>query len=138
MNQPQASARPPAVPPDRYGRRHPAHGRPGALIGGGVVVVLMLTFAVWMGVREARKPVRFRNGTFAALDDGSARLEFAVTTDPGRTVVCTVRIFNSGLTEVGRLDVTVGPSTEPEIRGEAIVPTFEPASSGQIKDCVVT
>jgi hypothetical protein len=107
------------------------------VIGGGVVITLTLTFAVWMGMREARIPVRFRDGAFTALDDGSARLEFVVTTDPGRTAVCTIRMFNSGLTEVGRLDVTVGPSTERRIRGEATVPTFERATSGQVKDCVV-
>jgi hypothetical protein len=105
------------------------------MIGAVVMVLAMFGFAVWMGVREARKPAHWRSGAFTAVDDGLARLEFTVTTTPGRRIVCTVQMFNPGLTEVGRMDVTVGPSTSREIASVATVPTFELASSGTVGAC---
>lgn len=138
MSQQDAPARPPAgPPPDRYGRRDPRRSRRGALIGGGLVVVLMLTWAGWVGIRQSQIPVRWDGLRFALVDDGHARLTFRVLTDPGRKIVCTVRMFNSGLTEVGRTDVTLGPSTEPTFRADVTVPTFEPATSGVVRGCVL-
>lgn len=136
MSQPEAPPRSPADrPPDRYRRSDPTRARRGTMIGAVVMVLAMLGFAVWMGVREARKPAHWRSGAVTAVDDGSARLEFTVTTTPGRRIVCTVQMFNPGLTEVGRMDVTVGPSTEPKIVTVATVPTFELASSGTVQAC---
>jgi hypothetical protein len=89
-----------------------------------------------MGIREARKPVRWHAGSFTAIDDGRAQLVLFVTTDPGGTAVCSVQMLNAGLTEVGRLDVTVGPSPQGDIRAVATVPTFELATSGKIRGCV--
>lgn len=136
MSQPEAPPRGPAGrPPDRYRRSDPERTRRRTRIGAVVMVLAMLGFAVWMGVREARKPAHWRSGAFTAVDDGSAQLEFTVTTTPGRRIVCTVQMFNPGLTEVGRTDVTVGPSTAQEIVTVATVPTFELASSGTVRTC---
>lgn len=138
MSQSEAPARRPAgPPPDRYGRGDPAAGRRRAMIGGGVVVVLLLAWAGWVAVRQATTPVRWQTGAFDAQDDGHAALTFRVTTDPGRSVVCTVRMFNSGLTEVGRADVTVGPSTDRTFASTVTIPTFEAATSGQVRACAV-
>jgi len=125
-----ASGAPYARAPVRSGSRR-------ALIGGGVVAALLLAWAGWVGVRQAQIPVRWQEGMFTLLDDGHAQLEFSVTTDPGTAVVCTVRMLNSGLTEVGRMDVTVGPSTERTFRTRATILTFEAASSGTIRTCAV-
>lgn len=121
--------------PDRYGHRGPRQGRRAAIAGGGVVALAMLSWAGWVGVRQARTPATWQVGSFQAVDDGHARLAFDVTTEPGRTVVCTVRMFNAGLTEVGRMDVTVGPSTQRTFQAVVTVPTFEPAVSGRIRAC---
>jgi len=138
MTQPEALPRYPTAPPaDRYGRRDPVRSRRNGLIAAGVMVALMLGFAVWMGVREARKPVYWDSNGFTAVDDGQARLTVFVTVDPGRTAVCTVQMFNAGLTEVGRLDVAVGPAAEPRIAKVVTVPTFEFATSGKVTDCTV-
>jgi hypothetical protein len=107
------------------------------VIGGAVVAVLILMWAGWVAVRQARTPVTWTSGTFTAVDDGHARLQFTVTTDPGRAAVCTVRMFSSELTEVGRTDVTVGPSRERTIRAVATVPTFALAASGRVRACAV-
>lgn len=138
MTKPEAPARTPAgPPPDRYGRR-PGGGRPrGALIGGVIVVLLTLSWAAWVGLRQAQTPVRWKAGAFTALDDGRAQLQVTVTTDPGQRVVCTVRMLNGGLTEVGRLDATLGPSSERTFRTTVTVPTFEAASSARIRACAV-
>ena len=105
------------------------------MIGAVVTVLTMLAFAVWMGVRESLKPAHWQDGAFTVVDDGTARLEFTVTTTPGRRIVCTVQILNPGLTEVGRRDITVGPSREKAITTVATIPTFERASSGTVRSC---
>jgi hypothetical protein len=105
------------------------------MVGAVITVLLMLGFAVWMGVRESLKPAHWQDGAFSVVDDGTARLEFTVTTKPGRRIVCTVQMLNTGLTEVGRKDVTVGPSQSEVIKATATIPTFERASSGKIRGC---
>jgi hypothetical protein len=102
-----------------------------------VVALVMLSWAVWMGVRRQEAGLRWQPGAFTAVDDGQATLELTVSVDPGRTAVCTVRMLNSGLTVVGRKDVTIGPSAERTIQTVARVPTFEKASTGEIRACAV-
>jgi hypothetical protein len=134
----QSAAQPRVVagpPPGRYRGRSPEQNRRGVMVGAAVMVLLMLGFAVWMGVRESLKAAHWQDGTFSAVDDGTARLEFTVTTTPGRRIVCSVQMLNPGLTEVGRKDVTVGPSQEKVIKATATIPTFERASSGKIRGC---
>ena len=80
--------------------------------------------------------VRWQDGAFTALDDGRAQLSFSVTTDPGHAAVCTLRMFNAGLTEVGRTDVRVGPSRARTFSVTAVVPTFETATGGTVRACV--
>lgn len=122
---------------DRYGRREPGAGRRAGIAAAAVLVLLGVVWAGWIGVRQARTPVRWVESTVTTVDDGTAQLAFSVTTDPGNAVVCTVRMFNQGLTEVGRIDVTVGPSSGRTFRAVATVPTFERATSARIRACAV-
>ena len=106
-----------------------------SVLGGFVLVGLV--WAGGIGLHEARTPIRWQDGTFTALDAGHGRLRFVVSTDPGRQAVCTVRVFNRGLTEVGRIDVPVGPSTQSSFTVTATVPTFELGSSGIVRACAM-
>jgi hypothetical protein len=106
-----------------------------AVLGGFVLVGLV--WAGGIGLHEARTPIRWQDGTFTALDAGHGRFQFVVATDPGRRAVCTVRVFNPGLTEVGRIDVPVGPSTQSSFSVTATVPTFELGSAGIVRACTV-
>src|SRR5512135_3179842 len=122
----------PAPPVDRYAdrygvRRSGRAGGPGAPLAG-VLLAAGICGGGWVGWSSARTPVRWQDGAFTLVDDGHARLTFDVTTDPGRSVVCTVRLFNDGLTEVGRVDVRAGPSTRRTFSVTADVPTFEAAT----------
>jgi hypothetical protein len=119
----------------RYGRRRtPVRGRRRWAVVVGFVTIGVL-WAGWVGVQEARTPVRWEETRFTPLDAGHAQLRFTVTTDPGHRAVCTVRIFNSGLTEVGRIDVPVGPAAQPSFSVTATVPTFELGNSGAVRSC---
>ena len=133
----EAAVHPDGALGDRYGRRDPAATRRRTIAAGLVFALLLLAWAVWAGLLRANADVRWQTGGFAAVDDGHATLEIAVTVDPGRTAVCTLRMLNAGLTEVGRLDVTVGPSTERTIRTVVTVPTFERAAGGNVRACAV-
>jgi hypothetical protein len=122
---------------DRYGRPTPGVRRRSVIVAASVVVLATLGWAVWVGVRQARTPVRWTDGVFTVVDDGHAQLRFQVTTTPGHQVICTVGMFNRGLTQVGRDDVHAGPSTSGTFEVLATVPTFELAASGQVRDCAV-
>ena len=121
---------------DRYGRRRP--GRPGrrraGLAAAAVLLVAALGWAGWVAFGPGNA-VRWQDLGLTVVDDGYATLAFDVTTDPGRVAVCTVRMFNSGMTEVGRIDVTVGPAAQRTFRVTASVPTFELAASGTVRAC---
>jgi hypothetical protein len=121
---------------DRYGRRPPSGRGRAAVIA--VAVTLVVAALAWAGYgawQSAHTPVRWTNTEFKALDDGLSRLRFSVTTDPGRRVVCSISIMNQGLTEVGRTDVTVGPSPDRTFIATAEVPTFELGTSGTVRTC---
>jgi hypothetical protein len=125
-------------PADRYGVRRPAPARRAVAIGLGALLALALAgWAAWAAFASSAAAVRWQDGTFTAVDDGSARLTFTVTTAPGTAVVCTVRMFNTGMTEVGRTDVTAGPSSAGSFDVTATVPTFEAATSGTVRACAV-
>ena len=100
-------------------------------------VTIGVVWAGWIGVQQSSTPVRWQESRFTPVDAGHSQLTFTVTTDPGHRAVCTVRIFNSGLTEVGRIDVPVGPSTQPSFPVTATVPTFELGDSGAVRSCAV-
>jgi Domain of unknown function (DUF4307) len=124
-------------PADRYGTRRPAPARRAVAIGLGAALALGLGgWAAWAAFGSSAATVRWRDGSFTLVDDGRARLGFSVTTAPGTAVVCTVRMFNPGLTEVGRIDVQAGPSSEGTFAVTATVPTYEVASSGTVRACV--
>lgn len=126
---------------DRYGRRpggdRARRGRYGQIVALVAFVVVTLTWAVWTVTVADRSAVHPRDGAFTRLDDGHARLTFEVRTSPGRRVVCTVRMFNQGMTEVGRTDVRAGPSERRTFSVTATVPTFEAATSGTVRACAV-
>ena len=126
----------PAMLADRYGTPRPGRGR---RIGtaAAVLTAALVGWAGWVAWSTAAAPVRWQDGAFTLVDAGRARLTFDVTTDPGHLAVCTVRIFNSGLTEVGRQDVPAGPSTSRTFSVTADVPTFEAAASGTVRACAV-
>jgi len=122
---------------DRYGRsttRPRPLGRTVRLALAGALAVAAVGWAGWVAF-AGRDAVRWQDGAFTRLDDGRAQLVVEVTARPGRRVVCTVRMFNQGLTEVGRADVTAGPSAQGSFRVTATVPTFEAATSGTVRAC---
>jgi hypothetical protein len=122
---------------DRYGRRAASGRRVVVIVVAGVLVIAALGWAAWVAFARAGNPVQWTAGSFATVDDGRAQVRFTVTTSPGHQVVCTVQAFNNGLTEVGRIDVTAGPSTSRQFDTVADVPTFELASSGRVRACVL-
>ena len=131
----QASAA--AALADRYGVR-PRRGHTRLVaVTAAALVALALAWAGSVAWSDARAPVRWQDGPFTLVDDGHARLVFDVTADPGHAVVCTVRMFNDGLTEVGRLDVPAGPATTRTFSVTADVPTFEAATSGTVRACAL-
>lgn len=126
------------VPADRYGIRSGGGSRHlGLIVTIVILVAAALGWAGWVAYDDAHTPVSWADGPFTPVDDGHARFTFMVTTAPGRTAVCTVRMFNDGLTEVGRVGVDVGPSPDRTFSVTAVVPTFEAASSGTVEACAV-
>jgi Domain of unknown function (DUF4307) len=122
---------------DRYGHRSAdTRRRLTLIVVAAVLVAAGVGYAAWFSFDSAHSKVSWSEGQFTLVDDGHARLDFDVTTDPGTPVVCTVRMLNGGLTEVGRLDVTAGPATNRTFSVTATVPTFEAATSGTVRACV--
>ncbi|HEY6795075.1 MAG TPA: DUF4307 domain-containing protein [Kineosporiaceae bacterium] len=129
----------PAVPADRYGvvRSRSRRDRIVGIVVAGLLALALTGWAAWTAWSSAHVPVRWQDGAFTLVDDGHARFGFDVTTDPGRRVVCTVRVFNQGLAEVGRRDVPAGPASAKTFRVTAVVPTTEAAASATVRACAL-
>jgi len=129
---------PGSVPADRYGRRPAGRVTRSRWIAlAAAFAAVAVAWAAWVVAAQARSGVRWQDGAFARLDDGHARLTFQVSAPRGRAVVCTVRMLDGSLTEVGRVDVPAGPSSEGTFEVTATVPTFQPASGGNVRACAV-
>ncbi len=124
-------------PADRYGDR-PARPRPKALwitLAGFVVAVLV--FAGSAAVERSRYGVNWIELGVTAQSSRTATITFQVTLPAGRAGVCTVRVVNDALTEVGRADVVVGPDPDGVVRTTTTMRTAELATGGGVKGCVV-
>ena len=123
-------------PQDRYGAPRKRLSRRVA-VGLAVGAIALAVVAVAWIAFVTRQPVSWQDAAFKVNGDTSTTVTFDVTMAAGKRAVCTVRALNSRFTEVGAVDVGVGPSSENTIRTRVRVPTSELAVTGTVKACVV-
>jgi len=127
----------PSRPADRYGDRpRSATVRRRLIVAFVAFAAAVMALAAWAAVERYRTGISWIELGLTARDETSATLTFQVSMPAGRTAVCTVRAVNEGLAEVGRQDITVGPSQEGSIRVTATIKTSERASAGSVKTCI--
>lgn len=129
----------PTRPADRYGDvSDPARARRRLITLFAVFAAVVVAFAVWVGVEKGRTGVTWIELGLEVPDAGTARLTFQVELPKGATAVCTVSMRNDALAEVGRVDVTVGPSDTGRVRTTATARTSERASGARVSSCVLS
>ena len=84
----------PAPPEGRYGRTPTERGRRATRAAVVVLAVLGLAVVVWLGVGQARTPVRWDEVGFRVDGPTATELTFDVTKDPDATAVCRVRALS--------------------------------------------
>lgn len=121
---------------DRYGIKQ-TRSRRGVLIGGGIMVVVLVTWALVITAKTNDKPVRFSSTSIAVRDATRAEITFQVTMKPGSRAVCTLRALNKRSETVGLSDVIVGASEQESFSVTREIATSEMAESGGVKDCAL-
>lgn len=125
---------------DRYGRR-PPWSRRRALAAAGVALAVAVAWLAWVAVRTGSPEISWQDVGFRVLSDGAAQVTFDVTfaarVAPARTAVCTLQAQNVLHTEVGRLDVAVGPAADRRQRITRRLATSEQATSARVETCAV-
>lgn len=118
-------------------RRYGAHSsdRRNILIVAGVLAVIAGAWLVWQAIALAAPSVAAEGVGLDVVSGSEIVVTVNVTTQPGETVVCTVRAFTDDLTEVGVKQVTVGPVTEEVTTVRTPVATIQPATGASVGDC---
>jgi hypothetical protein len=132
---PQAAA--PRRPEGRYGPPRRQVGRRTAVAAGAAAVLGAVGWAAYVSFGPGDPGVAFLDLGAAVVADDRVEVRFEVQKDPDATAVCTVRAVNRGLTEVGRVDVTIGPADRRATTLTAVVPTTERATGGNVKACAL-
>ena len=125
----------PAPPEGRYGRPPTARGRRATRAAVVALAVLGLAIVVWLGIGQARTPVRWDEVGFRVDGPTSTELTFDVTKDPDATAVCRVQALSERYAEVGVRSVEVGPAGTRTQRVTATIPTAEQAVSAVVVSC---
>ncbi|MBD3778759.1 MAG: DUF4307 domain-containing protein [Micrococcales bacterium] len=123
----------PAPPEGRYGR--PPTSRRATRAAVAVLAVLGLAVVVWLGVGQARTPVRWDEVGFRVDGPTSTEVTFDVTKDPDATAVCRVQALSEGYAEVGVRTVEVGPAGTRTQRVTATILTAEQAVTAVVESC---
>ena len=125
---------------DRYGRRPPWTRRRLVAVAGAVLAVA-LVWVTWVAIRVGSPEVGWQDIGYQVLSDGAAQVTFDVTfaarVAPSRTAVCTLQAQNELHSEVGLLDVRVGPAGQRQLRVTRQLPTSERATTVVVKACAL-
>ncbi len=127
--------RPAVRPAGRYGDDR--RGRTGLWIAAGTLMAVIVAWSAWVALGIARQPVHWSDAIGVQRDAGHLELSFQVTMQPGHRAVCTVEALSSGFGQVGLMDVPVGPSPRSTVTVNVLIPTSEPAVSGNVKACAL-
>jgi hypothetical protein len=100
-----------------------------------VLAVLAVAVAVWIGIGQARTPVRWEEVGFRVDGPTQTEMTFDVTKDPDATASCRVQALSDRYAEVGVQDVTVGPAGTQTQRVTTTIPTAEEAVSAVVEHC---
>lgn len=123
------------TPADRYGTGT-APGRRRAMIAAlGVLATCGIAVVVWLGLRSAAQPVRWKDVGFDIVSSERIDVTFEVTLDPGTSAVCTVNALTPTFAQAGTTDVQVGPLDSSTARYTVQVTTSEPATTGTVVGC---
>ncbi|WP_255596094.1 DUF4307 domain-containing protein [Cellulomonas sp. C5510] len=124
------------VPPEgRYGRPPTPRGRRATRAAVAVLAVVGVALVVWLGVGQARTPVRWDEVGFRVDGPTATELTFDVTKAPGTTAVCQVQALSERYAEVGVRTVEVGPAGTRTQRVTTTIPTAEQAVSAVVESC---
>lgn len=127
----------PTPPAGRYGRT-PTRGRRRAARAALVALAVAgVALVAWIGLDQARTPVRWDEVGFRVDGPTSTELTFDVTKDPGATASCRVQALSDSYAEVGVQTVEVGPAGTATQRVTATIPTAELAVSAVVVSCEV-
>ncbi len=118
----------------RYSRpQRPWMGRVLAVLGG-VVAVAAFALVVSSLLDDG---VRFRDISFAVVDDDLVQVRFEVYADEGDVVRCQVRAADARYGDVGQVEVDLGPLPAGGGEGATVdVRTVAPAASASVRACV--
>lgn len=101
----------------------------------GLVAVVLLGVAIWLGIAQASKPVRWSDIGFFVASPSEAEATFEVLLYVDDPVVCYVQALNSSFAVVGVTTVDVDPADGATQRVSASMSTTEQATTAVVDYC---
>ena len=101
----------------------------------GLVAVVLLGVAIWLGIAQANKPVRWSDVGFAVVSDTEAEATFEVLLYIDDPVLCHVQAMNSSFAVVGVATVDVDPADGATQRVTTPMVTTERATTAVVDYC---
>lgn len=120
----------------RYGaERDPRRRRRGVTAAIIALVAVLVVYVAIVFVSSREQPVAVEHVGYEVIDPTLAEVTFNVSAPDGVALVCTLEAVSETFTQVGFVEIPVGPVDGREsITGQ--VPTVEPAASATVVGCV--
>jgi len=122
---------------ERYGRTRRDHRRTliGAIVLGGVIVIVFGAWAIWVGLFQPTASVETTDVGNSRVSDTAIKVTWEISVNPGTSARCAVQALDSSFGIVGWKIVSLPPSTARSRTISAVVRTAQPALSGLIYRC---
>ncbi len=121
---------------ERYGtERDPARRRRGVVAAVAALAVVLGGYAVATALIAGNNDVRVEHVGYEIDDPTLALVRFNVTADEGDMLTCTLTAVSEHFSEVGFVELPVGPLDADTVSVEGRIPTVEQAASATVDGC---
>lgn len=121
---------------ERYGtERDPRRRRRGITLAVAAFVIALVAYVVFAVASAREVGVTVEHVGYEVSGPDLAHVTFNVSAPEGARLTCVLTAVSEQFTQVGFVEVPVGPVDEGRIAVTADVPTVEPAASATVEGC---
>jgi len=120
---------------ERYGEAKRPNKRRNQVLAWGAVVVATLT-AGWVGFLNW-SPITTTDIGFRVVSDWQTEVDFELQMPAGSEALCRIEALNNAFTQVGYVEIELGPFDQAITRHTVSLNTYQKAVTGLVDECTL-